>query len=989
MNARDPQAPLADADTGTGTEPTQGSLDIAIVGMAGRFPGANNLDEFWENLKHGVESIRFYSEDEVIESGIFPEMARDPDFVPAAGGIDHELDFDAEFFDFNPREAEITDPQQRITLETAWEALESAGYNPDTYPGRIGVFAGISINTYLLFNLAANPKLLNQVGHFQVMTANDKDFLATRVSYKLNLKGPAMSVQTACSTGLVAVNLACQSLLNYQSDMVLAGGVSITPKGRLYKEGFIFSKDGHCRAFDEAAQGTVGGNGIGLVVLKRLDDALAAGDHIHAVIKGSAINNDGSLKVGYTAPSVNGQVDVILEALAMSGVDPDTISYVEAHGTGTLLGDPIEIAALTQAYRTTTQRKQYCAIGSVKTNIGHLDTAAGVSGLMKAVLSMENAQIPPSLHCKTPNPKLGIEDSPFFVNTELRDWDTGAQPRRAAISSFGFGGTNAHTIIEQAPPLQPSAPSRSSQVLVVSGRNDAALKANLEQLGRYLGEHPQAKLADVAYTLQVGRKDFKQRACLVASDATDAAAALSRLDARRISYGSPRSAEAGVAFMFSGQGSQYVGMARELYDTEPAFRAALDEVAQAMRAELGTDLLSLIYPAVPDREAAEAQLKQTRYTQPALFAIEYSLARLWEAWGVKPSAMIGHSIGEYVAATLAGVFTLADAARLICIRGRLVQSQPEGAMLAVPLPEADVLPLLNDRLSLAAVNSPTMSVVAGDHEAIDALQADFTARTIGVRRLEVSHAFHSHMLENAAREFQAIVAQVPMRAPELPYASNVTGQWITAEQATSPRYWADHLRQAVRFSQGLITVLSSHPAVLLEVGPGNVLTTLARQHREYLQDTVAVNSTRHPLTEGSDVAQILAALGQLWLCGATPDWTAFHHHGLRHRVPLPTYAFQRKRYWLPPVHRHASEVNLLQTLPDPPSMLDQPAQLSHAHDSIHYLAPRDDIERTVATVWERMLGIGRIGMQDDFFKLGGHSLLATQLVADVRRATGT
>lgn len=965
-----------------------GSLDIAVVGMAGRFPGANSMEEFWSNLKHGVESIRFYSEEEVIASGVAPEMARDPNFVPAAGGIDHEFDFDAEFFDFTPREAEILDPQQRIALESAWEALESAACNPETYQGRIGVIAGVSLNTYLLFNLAPNAHLVNSVGQFPMMTANDKDFLATRISYKLNLKGPALSVQTACSTGLVAVNLACQSLLNYQSDMVLAGGVSITPKGRLYKDSFIFSKDGRCRAFDADAQGTVGGNGVGLVVLKRLDDAIANGDHIHAVIKGSAINNDGSLKVGYTAPSVEGQVDVILEAQAMAGVDPDTITYIEAHGTGTLLGDPIEVSALTQAFRKSTPRKQYCAIGSVKTNVGHLDTAAGVSGLMKAILAVEHKQIPPSLHYTKPNPKLDIENTPFFVNTELRDWETHGMPRRAGISSFGFGGTNAHTIIEQAPARGPSAPSRAQQLLVVSGRNDAAVKGNIERLGRYLAEHPELPLADVAYTLQVGRKAFKRRATLVATDTADAAKALGTLDAKRITFATPRDVEPAVVFMFSGQGSQYLNMARELYETEPAFSAAFDNVAAAMRESLGCELHSIVYPVAGEEALSEELLKQTRYTQPALFAVEYALARLWQSLGVQPKAMIGHSIGEYVAATLAGVFTMADAARLVCVRGQLVQAQPEGAMLSVPLSEADVRAVLNSDLSLAAVNAPELCTVAGPHAAIDALQQLLTQRGVNCKRLVVSHAFHSHMLDEAARGLQEAVASVAMQPPAMPYLSNVSGTWVTAEQATSPAYWAEHLRQAVRFSDGLVTLLADKPAVLLEVGPGQSLTTLARQHRTQLEGAVVVSSTRHPLVEGSDVAQALGALGQLWQAGVDIDWQAFHHHGPRRRVPLPTYAFQRKRYWIPPIFGQAT----LQ-LPAAGEAAAPVQQVTHhvAHeaDSPDYLGPRDDIERTIAGVWEGMLGIGRIGMEDDFFRLGGHSLLATQLVAELRRLTDT
>ena len=961
------------------------NMDIAIIGIAGRFPGANNVTEFWDNLKLGVEAIRFYSEEECLASGIFPEMVRDPDFVAAAGGIDHEFDFDAEFFGFNPREAEITDPQQRIALECAWETLESAGYNPETCSSRIGVFAGVSINTYLLFHLAANRPLLNSIGHFQVMTANDKDFLATRISYKLNLRGPAVSVQTACSTSLVAVNLACQSLLNYQSDMVLAGGVSITPKGRIYKESFIFSKDGHCRAFDENAQGTVGGNGVGFVLLKRLADAIADGDHICAVLKGSAINNDGSIKVGYTAPSVSGQVDVILEAQAMAGVDPDSITYVEAHGTGTLLGDPIEIAALTQAFRTKTERNQYCAIGSVKTNIGHLDTAAGISGFIKAALTVEHGQIPPSLHCKSVNPKLRIEQTPFFVNTELRDWKPEGFPRRAAVSSFGFGGTNAHAILEQAPAPAASAASRDAQVLLVSGRNEAALAGNLERLGQHLAAHPEADLADVAHTLQVGRKAFKHRAYVVAQGASDAATAIEKRDPKRILHGTPRDAEAKVAFLFSGQGSQYVGMARDLYDSEPVFRAAVDEVADLIADELPVDLRDVLYPAEGEHANAEALLVQTQFTQPALFATEYALARLWQSWGIEPSAMIGHSVGEYVAATLAGVFSLADAARLVCVRGRLVQAQPEGAMVAVPLPHSEVAPLLNDRLSLAAVNAPKLCVVAGDHDAIAAVTAELAGRGVEAKRLIVSHAFHSHMLDAAADELEQVCAQVKLNAPTRRYVSNVTGTWITAEQATSPRYWADHMRQAVRFSDGLGAILADKPTILLEVGPGQALTTLARQHRDQLQGAALVTSTRHPLTSASDVHHVVGAVGQLWLAGLALDWQAFHHHGARKRVPLPTYAFQRKRYWLAPVERMAAaEQLLLSPASDAPS--------ADAHDAAiasDYQAPIDDIERNVASVWEKMLGISRISTRDDFFKLGGHSLLATQLIAEVRRVTST
>lgn len=964
------------------------SLDIAVIGMAGRFPGANNVLEYWENLKLGVESIRFFSESESLESGISPEMLTDPNFVAAGGPLEHEYDFDAEFFDFNPRDAEITDPQQRIMLECAWEALESAGYDPQTYDGRIGIYAGNSLSAYFLYSLLGNPQVMASAGLFQLMTAADKDFLATRAAYKLGLTGPAMTVQTACSTSLVAINMACQSLLSYQSDIMLAGGSSITPRGRVYAEGFMFSPDGKCRAFDTLAQGTVCGNGVGLVVLKRLADALADGDHIHAVIKGTAVNNDGMRKVGISAPSVSGQAEAILDAQTMANVDADTITYIESHGTGTQLGDPIEIAALTQAFRNSgTERTQFCAIGSTKPNIGHLDTAAGVAGLIKAVLSVEHAQLAPSLHFTEANPKLDLEHSPFFINAELRDWKTEGFPRRAGVSAFGFGGTNAHTILEQAPDRAPTpAPSRDWQLLPVSGRDEHALRDNMRRLGAYLESAPAVRLTDVAHTLQVGRRGFAKRAYVLARNTTEAAAALTANDPARIVRAAPRdvTVAAQTVFMFSGQGSQHIHMCRDLFEGEPLFRTALVEVAGLMRPHLDIDLLTLLYPRTDgqDAEQATATLNQTRYTQPALFAIEYALARLWMAWGIQPEAMIGHSIGEYVAACLAGVLTLADAARLVCLRGKLIQEQAPGAMLSVPLGEQALLPLLTAGLSLAAVNAPALCVVSGDTESIEALRLALQARGIEGRRLHVSHAFHSHMLDAAARAFETLCAGVPLSAPTLRYVSNVTGRWITPEQATSPRYWADHLRQAVRFSDGLQTLLADRPEILLEVGPGQSLTALARQHRDSLQGAAVVPTARHPLTQVSDVEHLVSAVGAVWGHGAAIDWRAFHGEADRRRLPLPTYAFQRQRYFLPPVYQTADSAS-----PSTPA-LAQPAASARPAD-LPYDAPSDDDERMIAGIWETMLGIRPVGVHDDFFKLGGHSLLATQLIAEIRRVSRT
>ncbi len=964
------------------------SLDIAIVGMAGRFPGANNVLEYWENLKLGVESIRFFSESESLESGVSPEMLNDPNFVAAGGPLEHEYDFDAEFFDFTPRDAEITDPQQRIMLECAWEALESAGYDPQTYGGRIGIYAGNSLSAYFLYSLLGSPKVMASAGLFQLMTAADKDFLATRAAYKLNLTGPAMTVQTACSTSLVAINMACQSLLSYQADIMLAGGSSITPRGRVYAEGFMFSPDGKCRAFDAQAQGTVCGNGVGLVVLKRLADALADGDHIHAVIKGTAVNNDGMRKVGISAPSVSGQAEAILDAQTMANVDADTITYIEAHGTGTQLGDPIEIAALTQAFRSGgAERTQFCAIGSTKPNIGHLDTAAGVAGLIKAVLSVEHAQLAPSLHFTRANPKLELENSPFFINAELRDWKTEGFPRRAGVSAFGFGGTNAHTILEQAPEREPTpAPSRSWQLLPVSGHDEQALRENMKRLGTYLESAPPAQLADVAYTLQAGRRGFAKRAYVLARSTAEAATALTSNDPARIVRTAPRdvTVSAKTVFMFSGQGSQHINMCRDLFEGEQPFRDALVGVAELMRPHLDVDLLTLLYPrtSAEDTEAATARLNQTRYTQPALFAVEYALARLWMAWGVEPAAMIGHSIGEYVAACLAGVLTLPDAARLVCMRGKLIQEQAPGAMLSVPMDEQALQPLLTPGLSLAAVNAPALCVVSGDTESIESLRTTLQARGIEGRRLHVSHAFHSHMLEDAARAFETICASVPLAAPTRRYVSNVTGQWITPEQATSPRYWADHLRQAVRFSDGLQTLLAERPEILLEVGPGQSLTALARQHRDSLQGAAVVATARHPLTQVCDVGHLVGAVGAVWGQGAAIDWQAFHGNAARRRLPLPTYAFQRQRYFLPPVYQSTDSLLLPASDPQQPAATARPTDLP-------YDAPSNDDERMIAGIWESMLGIRPVGVHDDFFKLGGHSLLATQLIAEIRRVSRT
>ena len=892
--------------------------EIAIIGMSGRFPGASDIDAFWRNLCAGVESIASLSDQELLDAGVDPLLLSNPQYVRASAFLEDIEWFDAALFGFNPREAEIMDPQQRLFLECAWEALEHAGYDPQIYRGRIGVYASVSTNSYL-FNLYSNPELVRLVSHFQIGLGNNKDHLTTRVSYKLNLRGPSVNVQTACSSSLVATHLACQSLLNGECEIALAGGVCINlpqKRGYIYQEGGIDSPDGHCRAFDAAAQGTVGGNGVGIVVLKRLADALADRDCIHALIKGSAINNDGSSKAGYTAPSIPAQAEVIAAALAVARVSPETIGYVEAHGTATPLGDPIEIAALTKVFRASTQRSGFCAIGAVKTNIGHLDAAAGVAGLIKTALTLKHGLIPPSLHYEQPNPRIDFASSPFSVNTTLTEWKTDDTPRRAGISSFGIGGTNAHVILEAPPVVEAGGASRPWQVLALSARTGSALDAATAKLAAHLRCHPDLNLADVAYTLQIGRQSFTHRRALVCRDRADALNALEHLDPARIWTSYYERGRRPVVFLFPGQGAQYPRMAAPLYQAEPVFREQVDRCAELLISQLGLDLRTILYPndsrmedggwRMEDRSSilhppsSILDLEQTQYTQPALFVVEYALARLWMSWGVRPQAMIGHSIGEYVAACLAGVFSLEDALALVAARGRLMQQLPGGAMLAVTLAEEELLPLLGSQLSVAAVNAPGLCAISGCADAIAALERQLTEQGVVTRRLHTSHAFHSAMMDPILEPFTELVRRIPLKPPTIPYVSNLTGTWMTATAATDPGYWARHLRSSVRFDEGVRELMREPERVLLEVGPGQTLTTLLRQHPDTASGPIVIASLRHPQDQRSDQMLMLSALGQLWSAGVEVDWARFSADERRRRMPLPTYPFERQRYWIEP-----------------------------------------------------------------------------------------
>jgi acyl transferase domain-containing protein len=879
---------------------------VAIIGMSGRFPGARSVAEFWQNQLQGIEAISQFTMEE-LEVANAAELAKQPNYVKARGILQDVDLFDADFFGMLPREAELTDPQQRLFLECCWEAFEDAGYDPYRYPGSVGVFAGVSAPSYFLSQLCKTPGFIDkytsgyQIANYPQMMGNSPDFLATRVSYRFNLRGPAFTMQAGCSTSLLAVCQAYQALLTYQADMMLAGGTSITlpqKRGYFYQDGGMGSADGHTRTFDENAQGTVFGSGVAVVLLKRLEDAVRDGDRIYAVIRGMAMNNDGSRKVGYTAPSIEGQSSVIAMAQEVAGIDPATIGYIEAHGTGTPLGDPIEVAALTKAFRAKTQAKQFCAIGTAKVNVGHLDIAAGVTGLIHATHVVRDGKMPPTIHFQKPNPRFDFADSPFFVNTTLRDWNSQNGPRRAGVSAFGVGGTNAHVILEQAPPtsFQPSV--RPVQLLLLSARSESAIEHATANLREYLKNNPTADLANVAFTLQEGRHAFAHRRFVVAQSVNDATAALAGPDPKRVFTRSRRSPAPKVCFLFPGQGSQQPNMGREVYQTERVFREAVDTCAELLRPHLGLDLRTVLYPASPVTDEARDKVTQTILAQPAIFTVEYALARLWMSWGISPSSMIGHSVGEFVAACLAGVFSLAEALRLISARGRLMQGLPHGAMLSVRVSEAEIQPFLDKDICLAAVNGPSLCAVAGPLEAVARLEQQLTAKNIVHRRLHTSHAFHSAMMEPILEPFLAEVQKCRLREPKIPYLSGTTGTWMTAHDATDPVYWTRHLREAVQFSSGISQLRQDENTLLLEVGPGAVLATLARQHPAKSDDQLVISSLGDSSTQASECVAIQHALGQLWLGGIEPDWKKFHAEAKRSRVSLPKYPFERKKFWL-------------------------------------------------------------------------------------------
>lgn len=883
------------------------TTEVAIIGMSLRFPGAMSAEEYWNNLLEGRESTSFFNDNE-LDVSVKNELRKDPRYVSARGVIEDIELFDAAFFGINPNEAEVMDPQHRVFLETSWEALENSGYGPDSVAtqrvGTIGVYGGTYNNTYYTSQVITRPDLIAKVGEFQTMVANEKDYVATRVSHKLNLMGPSISLYTGCSTSLVAICQAYFALITHQCDMALAGGSSITvPQniGHIYQEGSMLSSDGHCRPFDAKASGTVFSDGAGVVVLKRLEDALRDRDLIYGVIRGAAVNNDGSNRMSFTAPNVEGQTQVINAAQKRAGIHPDKISYVEAHGTATPMGDPIEVEALTKAFRLNTENKQFCAIGSVKSNFGHLTIAAGVAGLIKTLLALKNEVIPASINFETPNPNINFSNSPFYVASKKLPWPRSQVPRFAGVSAFGVGGTNAHVILQEPPVITTSSSSRPKQLLLLSAKSNSALEKATSNLMEHLqmntGITASNYLADVAFTLQTGRKLFNYRRAIVCDTHDVKEASESK---RYLSF-KHESRDTEVVFMFPGQGSQHLNMGLNLYQTEPVFKNVVDQCSEILKPFLDRDLRDVLYPDSAKSEQTEESaeiLRNTFFTQPAMFTIEYAMARLWMNWGVLPQTMVGHSIGEFVCACLSGVFSLEDALKLVATRGRLMQDLPSGAMLSVRLPIEEAEKLLTQDISIASVNSPSLCVLSGTFDAISDLQEQLESLGVVSRPLQTSHAFHSAMMDPIIVPFAQVVQELKLSPPSIPFVSTVTGTWITNQQATDPLYWAKHLRETVHFSEAVKLIWDTNPAnILLEVGPRTTLTTLARQHAKDINKHISVASLSDSSEDQGEWTALLKAVGTLWASGITIDWDRFYSKETRHRVPLPTYPFDKKRFW--------------------------------------------------------------------------------------------
>lgn len=882
-------------------EPLTVEDGIAIIGMACKFPGANTVEQLWNNLVEGKESVTFFKNEE-LDPSVNDEQRNDPSYIKARGIINGAENFDAAFFGINPKVADLTDPQHRILLQLSVEALERASINPNTYNGLIGVYAGTGNNTYYQKNVVHYPKLIEQVGEFLTMTSNEKDYIATRIAYELNLKGPALSIHTACSTSLVSIVTATDQLLEHKCDVAIAGGVAITSpimSGYTYNEGSMNSADGHCRPFDKDARGTMFSDGAGLIVLKRYKEAVRDGDTIYAVIRGGALNNDGGGKASFTAPSVDGQAQVIALAHAKANVNADSISYVEAHGTATPIGDPIEVEGLTKAFNLENKLVHTSGLGSIKGNFGHLTAAAGVAGLIKVVLQLQHKKLVPTINYQSPNPQIKFENTPFHVIDKLQDWTNENNPLRAGVSSFGVGGTNAHLILEEAPKQQPSGIARPVHTLMLSAKNTEALQRYKTKVLTELKSNEYFHPADFAFSFQTGRAHFAAKQYYVYGDRDELINLIEKNNPKLSSTYQHKGATPAVAFMFPGQGSQYVNMGKALYDNEIIFRQHADMCFDILKTQLQIDLKAILYPADGNEAAAEENLKQTQYTQPALFVIGYSLAQLYMSWGIKPAKLIGHSIGEFVAACIAGVFSLDDAIMLVGSRAKLMQAMPKGSMLSVRMPYQTVQPLLNKNCAVAAINGAELCVVSGPTEDIVSLQTELEKEDIACKLLHTSHAFHSPMMDPVLPDFEKVVRKVKLNAPQIPIVSTVNANILTDEKATDIQYWTKHLRVPVRFAEGVKQLWADDSSmVLLECGPRNTATQMAKQQATDVANQFAIPSLPDRYEYKLEWQTMCAAIGHLWLKNIIIDWKNYYALETRKHIPVTTYPFEEKRHWL-------------------------------------------------------------------------------------------
>ncbi len=956
---------------------------IAIVGMAARYPGAPDLATFWGNLMQGVESIGRFAEHEL------PPAHRGlADYVPARGVLEGVEQFDAPFFGVTPGEASVLDPQQRLLLELAWEALEHAGHAPEQVAGSVGVFAGTHVNTYFQNNLFKRPEVEARIGAFNIMVANEKDYVATRIAHRLSLTGPAISVHTACSTSLVAIAQAIDSLHLGHCDMALAGGASVTlpqKAGHVFADGGVMSSDGSTRSFDARGSGTVFSDGAGMVVLKRLSDAQRDGDTIYALLVGSALNNDGGDKASFMAPSSSGQSKVVSLALDNAGINARDIDYVEAHGTATPIGDPIEVDGLTKAYRRDTQDVGYCGIGSVKTNIGHTVAAAGVAGVIKTALALHHQVIPASLHFEKPNPAIDFGKTPFAVVAKAKSWPRSERTRRAGVSSFGVGGTNAHVIMQEAPAVKVPEASSRTYVLPLAARSVDVLGVMTNRLVGALADTSE-RIADIGATLALGRRAFPERRAVIASTREEAIAAFKSGESRRVITRTVPPKAAHVVFMFPGQGSQTVGMGKKLYERFSVFRAVVDDCAERLKTHLGKDLRELIWPpASVAAETAAATLRDTAVAQSALFTIELATAKLWMDLGVVPTAMVGHSVGEFVAACLSGVFSLDDALLLVATRGRLMAGMPPGSMMSVRMAEADLLKELPDGIAVATINAPMLSVISGPTDAVAAFGAKLQGKGIAVRALHTSHAFHSAMMDAALPPFRETVKSVKLSPPTIPFASTVNGAWVDAKVATDVDYWATHLRKTVRFVDAMATISGDEARLLVECGPRNVLSQLARQQPAEKDRGRVVASLAEALTEDDEDAAFAQAIAQVWSWGVPIDWSRVYADEQVQRVALPTYPFDRKRHWVDPAAVAAEPAPTVQRVAVTAHEVAQPIE-----ESPKPMANSNATLEALKRAFEDVSGLDLANADPgaSFFDLGVDSLLLTQLALKVQQQFG-